>query len=103
MAASLTLMLKMTISLKRWTFKWQRIDNSKVDAFGVDGSMEHTKKSKKMFTSRNLAKSKKTFKSWKLAKSRKKSSKSGNLTNFDIAKAKPKFLTPNTKTTFNRL
>ena len=77
--------------------------NSKIDRFDLSrNDIKHTKKSGKLSKLRKL-KSKKTFKSWNLTKLGKKLSKSGNLTNFDIIKAKPKFLSPNTKTTFNRL
>ena len=71
--------------------------NGEVDGFGVSrNGMEHVKKSKK-------SKSEKTFKFWNLAKSRKKLSKSGNSTNSDAIKDKPKFPTPNTRTVFNLL
>ena len=86
--APLISMLKMTISLERLTPEWLGISNGEVDRFGVDGSVEH------------IIKSKKTSKSWNLAKPGKKLSKSGNLTNFDIMEARPKFLTSNTKTAF---
>ena len=42
-------------------------------------------------------------KSQNLAKSGKKLSKSENSTNFDTTKARPKFLTSDAKTIFNRL
>ena len=50
-----------------------------------------------------LSKTKKLSKSQKSAKSRKKSSKSGNLPNFDAKENGPSFLTPNTRTAFNYL
>ena len=53
--------------------------------------------------SRENPKSEKMFKSQNLAKSGKKLSKSKNSTNFDTRKNRPKFLTPNAKTTFNCL
>ena len=49
------------------------------------------------------SKSKKMSKSWNLAKSGKKLSKSENSTNFDAMEVGPKFLTPDARTTFNRL
>ena len=74
-----------------------------IDKFDISRKgMEHAKKSGKLFKSRKL-KSEKTSKSWNLAKSGKKSSKSGNLTNFDAPEAGPKFLTSNAKKTFNCL
>ena len=42
-------------------------------------------------------------KSWNLAKLGKKLSKSRNSTNFDATEDKPKFLTPDARTAFNRL
>ena len=42
-------------------------------------------------------------KSQNLAKSGKKLSKSGNSTNFDATEDRPKFLTPDARTAFNRL
>ena len=71
--------------------------DGEVDGFGIGGNgVEHAKKSGK-------SKSEKTSKSRNLAKSGKKSSKSGNSTNFDAMKDRPKFLTPDARTTFNRL
>ena len=43
------------------------------------------------------------FKSRNSTKSRKKLSKSGNSTNFDATEDRPKFLTPDARTAFNRL
>ena len=77
--------------------------NSEVDRFGVSGnSMEHTKKSKKLFKSKK-SKSEKTFKFQNSVKSGKKLSKSGNLINFNTTEDGPQFLTLNTKTAFNHL
>ena len=77
--------------------------NGEVNRFGVSkNGIEHAKKSGKLSKSRK-SKSKKIFKSRNLAKSGKNLLKSGNLTNFDAIKPKPKFLTPNAKTTFNCL
>ena len=60
--------------------------NNKIDKFGIGrNDIKHTKKL------------------GKLSKSRKKLSKSGNLTNFKVIKARSKFLTPNIKTIFNYL
>ena len=60
--------------------------NNKVNRFGIDrNDIEYIKKLEKSF---KLGK--------KLLKSR-------NLTNFGTMEAKPKFLTSNTKTVFNRL
>ena len=49
------------------------------------------------------SKSEKMSKSQNLAKSGKKLSKNGNSSNFGTIKAGPKFLTPDTKTDFDRL
>ena len=94
--------------------------NNKVNGFGVnENGVKHAKKLEKLSKLGKL-KSEKTSKSWKLsksgksksektfksqnwAKSRKKLLKSGNSTNFDAIKDGPKFLTPNTRITFNRL
>ena len=77
--------------------------DGKVNRFGVGrNDVKHTKKSGKLFKS-GKSKSKKTSKSQKLAKSGKKLSKGGNSTNFNAMEDKPKFLTPNARTTFNRL
>ena len=71
--------------------------DGEVDKFGVGrNGMEHAKKSGK-------SKSEKTSKSQNLAKSGKKLLKSGNSTNFNATRAKPKFLTPNARTAFNHL
>ena len=83
--------------------------NSKVNGFDVDGNgVEHPKKSGKTSKFQKLSqsrksKSEKTSKSQNLAKSGKKLSKSGNSINFDAMEVEPKFLTPNVRTTFNRL
>ena len=77
--------------------------NDEVDGFGIGrNGIKHAKKSGKLFKS-GKSKSEKTFKSRNLAKSRKKLSKSGNSTNFNATEVGPKFLTPDTRTTFNRL
>ena len=77
--------------------------NSEINKFGVGkNSVEHAKKLGKVFKSKK-SKSEKISKSQNLAKSRKKLSKSENSTSFGTIKAKPKFLTPNAKTAFNRL
>ena len=77
--------------------------NSEVYRFGVGrNNIKHAKKSEKSFKSRK-SKSEKIFKSWNLAKLRKKLLKSGNSTNFDNMKTRPKFLTLNAKIAFNSL
>ena len=91
MAAQLISMLKTIISLEKSTPNQLKISNGEVNRFGVGDSVKHAKKSEKTFKSRNLA------------KSGKKLSKSGNSTNFDAMEARPKFLTPNAKITFNYL
>ena len=58
--------------------------------------MEYAKKSEK-------SKNKKIYKSQNLAKSGKKWLKNRNSTNFGITEIKPKFLTLNTRITFNCL
>ena len=103
MAALLTSMLKRLVPPERLTPKRLGVGDGKVNRFGVSkNDVKHAKKSGKLFKSEK-SKSKKTFKSQNSAKSRKKLSKSGNLTNFDAIEDGPKFLTPNAKTTFNRL
>ena len=83
--------------------------NDEVDGFGINkNAVKYAKKLGKSFKSKKLSKlgklkSEKTSKSQNLAKSGKKLSKSRNSTNFNIMEARPKFLTPNTRTTFNRL
>ena len=100
--------------------------DNEVDGVDIGGNgVEHAKKSKKMSKSRKLSKSEKlksekmfksrklsksgkskgekTSKSQNLAKSGKKLSKSGNSTNSDATKDKPKFLIPDAGTVFNRL
>ena len=64
--------------------------------------MEYAKKSEKLSNLRK-SKSEKISKSRNLAKLRKRLSKSENSTNFNAMEARPKFLTPNTKITFNCL
>ena len=68
--------------------------NSKVDGFS--DSMEHAKKSRKL-KGQKMSKSRKSAKSWK------NSSKSGNLPNFGVTESGPSFLTPEARSTFNRL
>ena len=77
--------------------------NGKVDEFSIGrNSVEHAKKLGKLSKS-GKSKSEKTSKSWNSAKLRKKLSKSRNSPNFNATEAGPKFLTSDTKTTFNRL
>ena len=88
--------------------------DGEVDGFGVGGNgVEHAKKSgksksEKTSKSRKLSKSgkskgEKTSKSRNLAKSGKKLSKSGNSTNSDATKDRPKFLTLDARIIFNCL
>ena len=81
---------------------------------GIEGGDESIEKCGKLLKTGKLSqstklsksrksKSKKTSKSQNSAKSEKKLSKSGNLTNFNAMKDKPKFLIPNATTAFNRL
>ena len=103
MVAPLTSMLKATILPERLTPEWLKVGDGEVDRFGVGGNgVEHAKKSQKLSKSRK-SKSEKTSKSRNLAKSGKKLSKSGNSTNFNATEDGSKFLTPNARTTFNRL
>ena len=81
----------MTVLPKRLTLERLGVGDSEVNRFGVNGDMKHTKKSEKMSKSQNLA------------KSRKKSSKSGNSTNFNAIETGPKFLTSDARTAFNYL
>ena len=53
-------MLKITISLKKLTFKQLKVDNNKVNKFGVGGGKEIARKSKKS-KSQKSAKSKKNY------------------------------------------
>ena len=97
MAIPFTSMLKTTISLERSNFEWLGVGNNEVNRYGVgENSVEHTKNLGKL-------KSKKMCKSQNLAKLGKKSSKIGNLTNFDAIENRPKFLTSDTRTAFNCL
>ena len=64
---------------------------------GVEGGNKSIEKCGKFSKTRKLSKSR------KLAKSGKKFSKIGNLPNFDTKKNESSFLTPNTRTAFNRL
>ena len=77
--------------------------NGEVDGFVIsENGVEHAKKLGKLFKSRK-SKSEKMSKSRNLAKLRKKLSKSGNLTNFNVTKDRPKFLTPNARISLNHL
>ena len=101
--APLTSMLKMTVPSERLTPKRLGVSDGEVDRFGISGNgVEHAKKLGKLSKS-GKSKSKKMSKSRNSAKSEKKLSKSGNSTNFDVTEDGPKFLTPDTKTAFNRL
>ena len=97
----------------RSTFK-KNNSNSKIYRFGINSNnIEYIKKIKslkneKLFKFQKLSKSKKLkniklFKSQNLAILKKKLSKSRNLANFSIKKARPNFLIPNTKKIFNFL
>ena len=78
------------------TFEKNNGDNV-VNKFGDSGDgIKYTKKSGKL-------KGQKLTKSQKSAKLGKKSSKSGNLPNFDAKKNRPSFLTLGVKKTFNHL
>ena len=81
----------MTILLEKSTSKRLEISNDEIDRFDVSNSREIIKKLRKL------------FKSQKLAKSGKKLLKSENLPNFGITEARRKFLTLDTKITFNYL
>ena len=90
------------------TFEQLNISDGEIDKFDVgSGGKEIAKKSGKL-KSQNLSKLKnlkgeKLSKSQKSAKLRKKVSKSGNSLNFGAIKARPKFLTSDTRITFNCL
>ena len=110
-AAPLTSMLKTTVSSQVLVAD-KVLAANEVD--GIEGGDELIEKcgklSKigKLSKSRKLSKSgksksEKTSKSRNLAKSRKKSSKSGNSTNFNTTEDGPKFLTPDARTAFNHL
>ena len=88
--------------------------NGKINGFGVSGnSVEHAKKSGKSKSEKTSkfqkssksgkSKGEKTSKSRNSAKSGKKLLKSGNSINFDATEDRPKFLTPDVRTTFNYL
>ena len=103
MAAPLISMLKTIILPERSTLERLRIGDGEVDRFGVDkNGVEYAKKSEKLSKS-GKSKSEKMSKSRNSAKSGKKLSKSGNSTNFDAIEDEPKFLTSDTRTTFNHL
>ena len=77
---------------------------NKID--GIEGDDELIEKCEKLSKTGKLSrlgklKSEKISKSQNLAKSGKSLSKSGNLTNFDATKDRPKFLTPDARTAFN--
>ena len=103
MASLLTSMLKTTVQPERLTLERLGVGDGEVNGFGVGGNgVEYAKKSGKSSKS-GKSKSEKTSKSRNSAKLGKKLSKSGNSTNFDAMEDRPKFLTPNTRTTFYRL
>ena len=93
-AAPLTSMLKTTVLSKV-------LAANEVD--GGEGGDESIEKCGKLSKTRKLSKFQKLSKSQNLAKSGKKLSKSRNWTNFNAMEDRPKFLTPNARTTFNRL
>ena len=110
-AAPLMLMLKTTISSQVLVadkiLVANKVDgvkggNKLIEKCGKSSKTEKLSKSQKLSKSEK-SKSEKTSKSQNLAKLRKKSLKSGNSTNFNATKNKPKFLTPDTRTAFNRL
>ena len=81
----------------------KKTGNGEVDGFGISrNGVEYAKMSRKLSKS-GKSKSDKTFKSWNLAKSGKKLSKSRTSTNSNAIEDGPKFLFPDTRTTFNRL
>ena len=103
MVAPLTLILKTTVPPEKLTLERLGVGDGEVNGFSVGGNgVEHAKKSGKLSKS-GKSKSEKTSKSWNLAKLEKKLSKSGNWTNYNATEDGPKFLTPDIKTTFNRL
>ena len=103
MAAPLTSMLKMTVPSERSILKQLGVGNGKVNRFGVGkNGMEHANKSSKLSKS-GKSKRKKTSKFQNLAKSSKKLTKNRNSTNFKAMEDGPKFLIPDTRTSFNRL
>ena len=103
MAAPLILMLKTTIPLEKSTPEWLGVGDSEVDRFGVDrNGVKYAKKSGKLSKS-GKSKSEKMSKSQNSAKLGKKLSKNKNSTNFNATEDRPKFLTLNAKTAFNRL
>ena len=95
-AAPLISILKTTVPPKRLISKWLGVDDNEVDKFSVEGSKEIAKKL------RNL-KSEKLSKFQKLTKLKKILSKSGNSSNFNATKARPKFWTLDAKIAFNCL
>ena len=103
MVAPLISILKTIVSPEKSTLKRLGISDGKIDRFDVGrNGIKHAKKSEKLSKS-GKSKSEKKSKSQNLAKLRKKLSKIGNLTNFNATKDEPKFLTLDTRTTFNCL
>ena len=104
-AAPFTSMLKTTMSSQVLVADEVLAANEVDGVEGGDESIEKCGKLSKTGKSSKSQKSKseKMSKSWNLAKSGKKSSKSGNSTNFDATKNGPKFLTPDARTAFNCL
>ena len=103
----LTLILKTTISPKKSTLKWLKVDDNKVNRFGISSSKKIAKKLEKS-KSQNWSKlgnlkNKKSSKFQKLAKSEKKLFKSVNLPYFNTIEARQKFLTLDAKIIFNCL
>ena len=82
----------MTAILEKKNFKRLEVSDGEFGRFDVGSSEEIAKKSK----------NKKLFKSQKSAKSRKKLSQSRNLPNFNVKEDGPSFLTPETRTLFDR-
>ena len=89
------------MSILKTTILLQMLVANKVLAINkvddIEGGNKSIQKCKK------LSKTTKLFKSRKLANSKKKLLKSGNLSNFDVKMNALSNLTPNARTTFNRL
>ena len=86
-----------------WSASKKNEGNNKVNRFNNGrNDIEHAKKLRKLSKS-GKSKSEKTFIFWTLAKSGKNLSKSGNSTNFNAIKAGQKFLTLDTRISFNCL
>ena len=93
-------MLKTAVLPERLTS--EEVDDGKgVD--GVDGSGVKIAKKSEKSKGQKTSKSQKSAKSQKLSKSGKNSSKSGYLLNFGATETGPSFLTPETRSAFNRL